>query len=402
MNLISEGAGQNLNRIAILTFKSPLSVQGGLDLRIMGIAKALSLSSEVHIIPIFGESKKEDIESNIKLTEGSGLVNPQNHEVLRWIKENPGDPYGILSIPETRKFVLEKLVNISPTHIIAQRLTCWRILRDIDLPGKCTEILDLDESARRLHESFSLKALNDVAWKFHAEFQRHVAIYEEKVLKDPSAFLVSSSIEAETVNSITNRPELTFCIENVVVDDRTHPDPAIELKTKKMSRILFPANFAYPPNRAALDEIVQKIAPALPNMEFRIVGSNLGVKTEWLNSNISFESPIISMDEEFKNSDFLIAPLRWGAGTRIKVLEAMKFGLPVIATKFAVEGLGLVPNIHYVPAESPEEFIMAINLLSNDIDFVKKLIINAEHLVRESFTVKMIHPKLKKALASGN
>ena len=48
-----------IDRVAILAYKSPFRIEGGTDVRVIGIAKALSTFAEVFFIPIFGDNKEE-------------------------------------------------------------------------------------------------------------------------------------------------------------------------------------------------------------------------------------------------------------------------------------------------------------------------------------------------------
>ena len=63
----------------------------------------------------------------------------------------------------------------------------------------------------------------------------------------------------------------------------------------------------------------------------------------------------------------MLVPLQEGSGLRIKIIEAGALGVPIIATSKAVEGIGLIPNIHYLEANMPIEFINAMQLLANDV-----------------------------------
>ncbi|RKH17817.1 glycosyltransferase [Corallococcus sp. CA047B] len=77
-------------------------------------------------------------------------------------------------------------------------------------------------------------------------------------------------------------------------------------------------------------------------------------------------------------------PLRAGSGTRLKVLEAAAAGVPVVATRLAVEGLPMVEGQDVLLAESPQEFADALRRLRNDPDLCKRLAMNARRLA-ESF-----------------
>ena len=52
----------------------------------------------------------------------------------------------------------------------------------------------------------------------------------------------------------------------------------------------------------------------------------------------------------------MVVPLRIGGGSRLKILEAMAAGLPVISTRVGAEGLELVPGEHYIAADEPERW----------------------------------------------
>ena len=56
----------------------------------------------------------------------------------------------------------------------------------------------------------------------------------------------------------------------------------------------------------------------------------------------------------------MVVPLRIGGGSRLKILEAMAAGLPVISTRVGAEGLELVPGEDYIEADEPEAMAEAV------------------------------------------
>jgi glycosyltransferase involved in cell wall biosynthesis len=55
-----------------------------------------------------------------------------------------------------------------------------------------------------------------------------------------------------------------------------------------------------------------------------------------------------------------VVPLRAGGGTRLKIFEALAMAKPVVSTTIGAEGLGLEPGRHYMAADEPDEFALAV------------------------------------------
>ena len=72
------------------------------------------------------------------------------------------------------------------------------------------------------------------------------------------------------------------------------------------------------------------------------------------------------MEPILADADIAVLPIRLGGGQRIKVLEALSRGLPMVATRFAVEGLDLIDGLHFSEAETTPDFVDAIAALAAD------------------------------------
>ncbi len=82
----------------------------------------------------------------------------------------------------------------------------------------------------------------------------------------------------------------------------------------------------------------------------------------------------------------MIVPLRIGSGIRLKILEAMSSGVPVISTSIGCEGIPTVNGENIIIADSTEEFITETIKLSSDHDLRLKLIKNGLETVRKNFS----------------
>ena len=77
-----------------------------------------------------------------------------------------------------------------------------------------------------------------------------------------------------------------------------------------------------------------------------------------------------------------IAPIRRGGGTRLKILEAMALGAPVVATRKAAEGLDVRDNEHLLLADTPEAFAAAVVRLLENPEEARTLAANADRQLR--------------------
>jgi len=66
-----------------------------------------------------------------------------------------------------------------------------------------------------------------------------------------------------------------------------------------------------------------------------------------------------SMDEELARASVAVVPVRYGSGTRVKILESFAHRVPVVSTTLGAEGLDVEDGVHLLLADDPEEFAAA-------------------------------------------
>jgi glycosyltransferase involved in cell wall biosynthesis len=81
-----------------------------------------------------------------------------------------------------------------------------------------------------------------------------------------------------------------------------------------------------------------------------------------------------------------IVPLRVGGGTRLKILEAMALGTPVISTTKGAEGLAVTPGEDILIADEPLDFADAVLHLFSDQDLRAKLAANGRRTVEAHYS----------------
>ena len=99
------------------------------------------------------------------------------------------------------------------------------------------------------------------------------------------------------------------------------------------------ANFDYPPNRDAYRRLITDWLPVLAPTFERVVVAGFGSDALPRSPHVDILGPVASVASFYQNVDAVLAPLERGGGMKVKVVEAMMHGLPVIATDHATEGL---------------------------------------------------------------
>lgn len=143
--------------------------------------------------------------------------------------------------------------------------------------------------------------------------------------------------------------------------------------------ILFMGSLTYSANRDAVDIICQKIAPKFPNIPFQILGSGKYPKAH--PDNVHFLGHVKDIRPFLSNCRIFIVPLRFGSGTRWKILEAFAMQRPVLSTPKGAEGLEVSHGENIWIEENWDLFNKAIEELLENRQLANRLAQNGRRLV---------------------
>ena len=133
-------------------------------------------------------------------------------------------------------------------------------------------------------------------------------------------------------------------------------------------------------------QILPLIRHTINPMEFWIVGGNPRPEVLELNGNgVRVTGRVEDVVPYYQQSTVCVVPLRAGGGTRLKILEAMALGRPVVSTTIGCEGLDVVDGEHLFIADTPEQFAQKTVRLLLDRHLSQYMCANARRLVEAHY-----------------
>ncbi|MCL6543968.1 MAG: glycosyltransferase [Bryobacteraceae bacterium] len=143
-------------------------------------------------------------------------------------------------------------------------------------------------------------------------------------------------------------------------------------------RLLFVGSMDYFANIDGVRWFCQRVWPELetkhPDLDFVIVGRNPAPEVRALASpRVMVTGEVEDTRPFYRGAEAAVVPLRVGGGSRLKVLEAMAAGVPVISTRLGAEGLEAEPNEHYLLADEADEMARAIDRLLSSREVARAL-----------------------------
>ena len=176
---------------------------------------------------------------------------------------------------------------------------------------------------------------------------------------------------------------------------------------KKRKDILFVAGFAHSPNEDAALWFVKDIFPIiksiLADVRLFIVGSNPTEKVQELESNDVIVTGYVAdenLAEFYRNARVAVVPLRFGAGVKSKVTEALRHGIPLVTTSIGAQGLNDLNTAAFV-VDVPEQFADSVIKLLKYDDLWENYAKKGQKYAQTHFSKQSMIESLKPLFESG-
>jgi glycosyltransferase involved in cell wall biosynthesis len=157
--------------------------------------------------------------------------------------------------------------------------------------------------------------------------------------------------------------------------------------------VVFTGAMGYAPNSDGvmyfIREILKPLRKRVPGVRFRVVGkdpSDALVRVSREDPGVEITGAVPDVRPFVWTSDAYVVPLRLGAGTRLKVLEAFAMGVPVVSTTQGAEGIDAEPGQHFLLADTPDAFAESVASLLARPAKVSRMVREARALVESRYS----------------
>jgi len=383
-------------RVLVVAPVFPLRATSGLTIRLRGLLRALVKSHEVTLLCFYRE--EADLDALTAVNQFCHKIVPVPIQTCSRYQSAPSSRMGTLwhafferqpsMVKEWRSTAMEreieKILSERYDAVWISRLWLTSIMPKIS----AKTVVDLDDM-----ESVKLRRkLGTMPWKLirvlgYLETLK-LASAERQLVERCSAVVVTSEKDRQALGS-----DNVFVLPNtVVVPNTVHGVPEKEHDDD----LVFFGLMSYSPNADAVEYFSASIWPqikrARPTARLWIVGANPPPSVSHLHDGTSVivTGYVDDLAALLAECGVVIAPLRIGGGTRIKILDAMAARKAVVSTSIGCEGLDVRHGEHLLVADSPGEFAQSCLGLMADRERREVLGSAARRLVEERYRWELL------------
>jgi hypothetical protein len=314
-----------------------------------------------------------------KLFQLSHVKKINNHKIKTIFikKENPINK--IIKLPELI-FKIFQFLKKSKNNLIIIEGASWIFYSFIVL----FSFKILLPNSKIIYFSHSIES--EIRKKYSSVLIYHLTKFLEKLVFKYSLISTSvSKIEQKKIIKLYNHKTILY--PNALTLNR-------KIKKQILSKnyIIYSGSYLYRPNKNAIDILNKKIMPKLtkkiPNLKLVLTGGGFNKKIPWvINKGIVKKTDLYNL---IYYSKCMCVPLRFGSGTRIKIIEAMAIGAIVVSTSKGIEGIDLkVKNPPFI-SDNIKKIINTIITIINKNKSIKKKSNEQKNYYIDKYSMKKV------------
>ena len=383
-------------KILFLSSWFPYPPINGAKIRIYNLIRELSKQHEIVLLSFVRTLNMEEVQANIPLLEkycrSVNVVQAQSFRpkiqdaVKGLFSELPRSVIQTYS-PEMERLVREAM-QAEPFDVL--------VASEVNMPYLVSRLAAEVTEIPTVLDSIEVALAKDAYRNAHSPIMRirnrftwiKLKNYTKSILQKVDACTVPSELEKQNLleivpgySGIKVVPHALDVTQYTGSFGNPHPNT-----------LVYTGAFTYYPNLDAayyfLKDIYPRIKRFIPAVCTQIIGSTGNAQLEnWpIDSSVSFTGMIYDVRPKVAQSWLSIVPLRMGAGTRLKIIESLALGTPVVSTSKGAEGLEVTDGKNILIADTPTEFADAVLQVLRKPDFRETLAQEGRKLVVEKYS----------------
>ena len=383
----------SLVRVLFISRWFPFPPSNGSKLRVLGLLRGLAQTHEVTLLSFADQTKSEP-------TAPERLSLCREVKIVPWREFNPSGlkaglgflsptPRSIVDTysPLMERTIKETLASQRFDVVVASELgsaVYARCFGNVPSVFEEVEVAPLYERYTA-SQSVSERVRHGLTWAKHRR-------YLKSLLPAFASCTVVSERERRLLEGIAPGYHSVHVIPNCVdlpSYQGSYGEPA-------PGSIVFSGSFRYAPNYQAmiwyLEQVHPRVRSACPQAHLAVTGDHAGLPLP-TSEGVSLTGFVDDVRPYVARSCVSVVPIREGGGTRLKAIEAMALGTPVVATSKGVEGLEVRDGEHLLIADTPEAFSRAVIRLLGDVDLRRRLASGGRELVRCRYDWAVVIPR---------
>lgn len=284
------------------------------------------------------------------------------YEILKWIISLKPRQAQTISLKKNKEKITEYIINNNIDCVILETPFAFEYIEINRVKNKNIKIITIEHNVEYLFRKDCLEKLGMfAAWEIYLTKK-----YEGKVLKNSNLVIAISPKDEEILKR-------KFKINNIKYVPTFWREIEKKWKNNETNYIIFSGSLNFYPNyhgiKWFLENIFSKFIIKYPDIKLKITGNvDLKIKNELIKcKNVEFTGFLSNeeMQSILTNCLFMVIPIIKGSGIKIKLLEALSMGIPVIATKHCFEGIPYEWNVEepYLVSQNKDDFIDKMCLL---------------------------------------
>jgi sugar transferase (PEP-CTERM/EpsH1 system associated) len=330
-------------RVLYLCHRIPYPPNKGDKIRAFHQLRAIAADHEVDVFTLADDAKDLSYRAELAPYSREMTVVRLNSQLARLLAL----PFLVTRTPLTFPYfysaelavqVRKAILKRSYDRIVVYCSAMFQYIDWVDHIPIITDLVDVDSDKWIQYASHA-------RFPFSAVYRREgycLEEYERKICQRSSSIVVTTEREAELVRKISNLSNVHVIANGVETD---YFDPLRVARNVTGPTLLFVGDMSYFPNQKAVLYFAQDVLPliqkVLPDVRFLVVGRNPSRAVQQLQrmKGVQVTGFVDDVRTYLAQATVSVAPFSIAAGIQNKILEAMSYGLPVVATPRAVQGL---------------------------------------------------------------